>query len=329
MWQPKRINTASWEAYHPTGEHPGQEALKGLLSTPKSLPSKFFYDDEGSRLFDRICETPEYYVTRTELRLLEQVAGEIAAATKSAELLELGSGMARKSHLLLEALSERNKNEELRYTPLDISESALEIACRNVGRDFPQVGLQPIVCDYTSDLGALGRGGRRLMAFLGSTIGNFPDAEAGRMLKNWGRCMEADDWFLLGVDLVKSKAVLEAAYNDAEGVTEAFNRNILAVANRLLDADFNPEAFAHLAFYNGEQRRIEMHLVAGQPMEVRLGASGKVIRFDENERLMTEISRKFTRVTVEKLLARSGFAMRHWYESEDRYFALALARKTV
>lgn len=300
-----------------------RELAAGLRSTPRSIPSKYFYDDRGSELFDAICDLPEYYPTRAEQALLDESAPQIAKTTRANELVELGSGTARKTRTLISALLARGQG--LHYAPLDISEYALEEAVSAVSVEFPHVRLEPIVCDYTQSLEALDPDPGCLVAFLGSTIGNFPNDQAVALLRRLRARLAAGDWLLLGLDLVKPIEVLEAAYNDDAGLTADFNRNILRAVNREVAANFDPNAFDHLAFFNSVASQIEMHLVARSDQSVQLEALGLEIDLSKGDRIRTEVSRKFTLRSTVGLLAEAGFALHRWFPSPERYFALALA----
>jgi L-histidine N-alpha-methyltransferase len=299
------------------------DLLAGLREAPRSIPSKYFYDDRGSALFDAICDLPEYYPARTEKALLDELAPQIAEITRANELIELGSGTARKTRTLIAALLERG--EGLRYAPLDISEYALEQATSAVTEEFPEVRVSRIACDYTRSLEVLDPDPGCLVAFLGSTVGNFRRDQGVALLGRLRERLTAGDWFLLGVDLIKPTEVLEAAYNDTAGLTAEFNRNILEAVNHHVQADFDPQAFEHLAFFSPTESQIEMHLVARRDLLVRLQALDLDVEISKGERIRTEISRKFTLESVQRLLNESGFAMRYWLPSPDHYFALALA----
>jgi L-histidine N-alpha-methyltransferase len=295
----------------------------GLQSDPRWIPSKYFYDDRGSALFDQICDLPEYYPYRTEQALLDEVAPEVAELTRAVELVELGSGTGRKARTLIGALLAQGNG--CHYCPLDISEFALRQATAAVAAAFPEVRITGIACDYLSSLEALTPDPGCLAAFLGSTIGNFRHVDGVRLLRRLHDQLAGGDWFLLGVDLVKPVAVLEAAYNDAAGLTARFNKNILSVVNREANGDFDPEGFEHLAFFDPEASQIEMHLVARQAQRVRLRALDLELELERGERIRTEISRKFTRASAGRMLVESGFDLQHWFPSRNGYFALALA----
>jgi L-histidine N-alpha-methyltransferase len=301
-----------------------RDVREGLLARQKTLPPKYFYDDRGARLFDAICDLPEYYLTRTEQSLLDTAVGNIVALTAPSDIIEFGSGASRKTRLLLEAAMGTSRH--LRYVPLDVSETMLRHAAAALLGDYPRLTVHGLVGDYEEDLEHLPPGKRRLAIFLGSTIGNFDREAAAAFLSNIRRHLTERDAFLLGVDLVKPLEVLEAAYNDRSGVTGEFNRNVLRVINRHLDADFDVTRFAHLAFFNRARSQIEMHLRAEVAHDVHIRALGLEIRFAVGETIHTEISRKFSEAEVHQMLAAAGFAMLRWYTPPNRYFGLALAR---
>jgi len=295
------------------------ELRAGLRGRPRRVPSKYFYDDVGSRLFDDICELPEYYLTRAEHALLAEHARAIAGDATT--LLEIGSGMARKTGLLVRAMGERVAAP--RYVPFDISEAALAQSARELTAATPRLVVTPVVGDFATDLARLPDvPGPRLFAFLGSTIGNLDEDEAPAFVRALSAQMRPGDRFALGVDLVKDHAVLHAAYNDAAGVTAAFNRNILRVISRELGGDIDADAFAHVAFYDPARARIEMHLEATRAMRITLRAIDLVFDVVAGERIRTEISRKFTRASVADTFARGGLQLADWFEGGG--FGLAL-----
>jgi L-histidine N-alpha-methyltransferase len=300
------------------------DLCSGLSAKPLSIPSKYFYDDRGSAIFDEICDLPEYYLTRTELALLERTSAEIARITRPAEVLELGSGTARKTRTLLDAVVD--ERGELVYVPVDISSFALEAAAETLESELPAVRVEGVQCDYTENLDAVRPGRDCLTLFLGSTIGNFDHRQGVDLLTGLRSRFDHPGWFLLGIDLVKPVEVLEAAYNDARGLTEDFNKNILHVVNREAGGDFDPADFDHHAFFNHEHSQIEMHLVAKRPVEALLADLDLGVSLDRGEAIRTEISRKFTRDSAQELLAEAGFEPEHWFPSDDHSFALALAR---
>lgn len=300
------------------------DVLVGLGRTPKSLPPKHLYDDVGSRLFDQICDTPEYYPTRTEQSLLERFADDIVRKTEPRCIVELGSGSSRKISTVLAAVE--RARARCCYIPFDVSQSMLEVSSRDLVKRFPWLEVHAIAGDYDRDFDALPLRGPALFVFLGGTIGNFTPREATRFLSKLRSHMRAGDYLLLGTDLVKDHDVLNAAYNDAAGVTAAFNKNVLSVINRRLDASFDVDAFQHVAFFDRAQARIEMHLESVKAQTVQVRALGMAIEFDSGERILTEISRKFTRPRVAHMLRSAGLRLDAWFEASNGYFGLSVAR---
>jgi L-histidine N-alpha-methyltransferase len=301
------------------------DVLDGLTRPFKELPPKHFYDARGAALFDRITELPEYYPTRAEREILEARADEIAAATGAAELVELGSGSAAKTRLLLEAM--RDAGTLRRYVPIDVTEAMVQTTAAALAAELPGLDVHGIVGDFERHLGHVPPpAGPRVLAFLGGTIGNFTPGSRRRFLRALGRLLRPGrDFLLLGTDLVKDPAVLEAAYNDAAGVTAEFNRNVLRVINRELDADFEVDAFDHVAFYDREHEWIEMRLRASRRMDVHIGALPLDVAFAPREELRTEISAKFTRARLEADLAAAGLRLTRVMLDGDRRFALSLS----
>ena len=299
------------------------DAHAGLTSNPKVLPPKWFYDEEGCRLFDEITRLPEYYPTRTERAILTEHASDIAALTSADTLVELGSGTSEKTRLLLDALSGHGTLE--RFVPFDVSESTLRDAAAAIELEYPGVDVHAVVGDFERHLDRLPTGGTRVVAFLGGTIGNLdPDARA-RFYHTIAAGLRPGDTFLLGTDLVKDRGRLETAYDDAAGVTAAFNRNVLAVLNRELDADFVPDRFAHVARWNQAEEWIEMRLRAESAHTVRVGELDLEIEFADGEEMRTEISAKFRRGRVETELAAAGLALTSWWTDPAGDFALSLS----
>jgi dimethylhistidine N-methyltransferase len=292
--------------------------VKALTSRPRSISPKYFYDAHGSRLFDRICELPEYYPTRTELRILTDHAREIAAHMGArAEIVEFGAGSLRKVRLLLDAME-----RPARYLPIDISGEHLARSALSLQQDYPGIDVQPVVADYTQRWllpARLPGAGRRVGFFPGSTIGNFTPPEALHFLQVAGQVLRGGA-LLIGADLVKDPAILHAAYNDAQGVTAAFNLNLLARANRELGARFKLDQFAHSAFYNAPHQRIEMHLVSRRAQKIALG--GECYEMDEGEALHTENSHKFTVDGLRTLATRAGFRPGPVGTDADRLFSV-------
>lgn len=302
------------------------EVRAALTDSPPSLPSKYFYDARGSRLFQEITRLPEYYQTRTEESILEAVADEIAARVGARELVELGSGSGRKIRLALDAMARRNPLESC--VLFDINEQDLEQGVKALGRDYPQARVRGVVGDFTRSFDGIGPGGGRIVAFFGSTIGNLHPREVPAFLVRVAALLAEGEAFLLGIDLVKDKRVLEAAYNDAAGVTARFNRNILQVMNDRLGADFDPEAFDHVAFYDEPNAWIEMRLRARRPQLVRIPGAGLELRLAAGDEIRTEISCKYTRASLEQRLAGTGLEPDRWFTDENDRFALALLRRS-
>ena len=292
-----------------------RDVLAGLRKSPKELPCKYFYDDEGSRLFDRICALPEYYPTRTEIALLETHAKEMAALIgRDVELVEFGAGSLRKVGILLDTLDHPRA-----YRPVDISGDYLATHANALSRRYWGLAVRPIVGDFTKPLAISDSKARMAGFFPGSTIGNFERGEALTFLSR-AATLFAGSGLLIGVDLVKDPAVLHAAYNDSAGVTEAFNKNILARANRELDADFDPDTFAHYAFYEPVKQRVEMHLISRAKQNVRI--AGEAIAFAEGETVHTENSYKYTVDSFHALAAEAGFRPRVVWQDAEKLFSL-------
>jgi L-histidine N-alpha-methyltransferase len=311
------------------------DVLAGLTATPKSLPPKWFYDAQGSALFEKITELPEYYPTRTERAILRAVAPEIAALTGATTLVELGSGSSEKTRFLLSAL--RDAGTLRGYVPVDVSESALAAAGDALAAEYPGLAVHAVAADFEQYLGvppAAGAGvtadgdagdGPRLVAFLGSTIGNMVPAERGVFLRRVRAGLRPGDAFLLGTDLVKDPAVLVAAYDDAAGVTAAFNKNVLAVLNAELGADFDLDAFEHVAVWDAGREWIEMRLRAASAQSVLVRELGLTAEFVAGEEMRTEVSAKFHEAGVAAELAAAGLALRSWWTDEGGQFGLSLA----
>jgi dimethylhistidine N-methyltransferase/ergothioneine biosynthesis protein EgtC len=310
------------------------DARAGLTATPKTLPPKWFYDAQGSELFEKITELPEYYPTRAERSILQAVAPEIAALTGATALVELGSGSSEKTRLLLSAL--RDAGTLRRYVPVDVSESALVAAGDALAAEYPDLAVHAVVADFEQYLGVSsgdadvtvngdGGEGPRLVAFLGSTIGNMVPAERAVFLRRARARLRPGDAFLLGTDLVKDPAVLVAAYDDAAGVTAAFNKNVLSVLNAELGADFDLDAFDHVAVWDPEREWIEMRLRATSAQPVRVNGLGLTISFASGEEMRTEVSAKFREAGVRAELAAAGLAMRSWWTDEEGRFGLSVS----
>ena len=295
----------------------------GLTRELKELPPKYFYDSRGSELFDRITSLPEYYPSRAEREILNRRAPEIVSETDARELVELGSGTASKTRALLYAMA--GAGSLRRYVPFDVDESVVERCAHELVELYPGLAVHGVVGDFERDLGHIPAGERRLLAFLGGTIGNLYPAERAAFLARLRRLMGASDRLLIGTDLVKDRHVLEAAYNDSQGVTAEFNRNVLRVVNEGLDADFEPEAFEHVAFFDEANSWIEMRLRANGAQTVRIDGASLEVTFEDGEELRTEISAKFTRDAVERELMEAGLRLDGFHTDERALFGLASA----
>ena len=299
------------------------DALDGLQGVAKSLPPVWFYDERGSRLFEEITPLPEYYPTRAERALLERHAPAIAELSKADTLVELGAGACDKTRVLLNALQDTGLLS--RYVPFDVSDEFLRNAATTLSHEYDTLDIHLVIGDFHHHLAEIPTEGRRLVAFLGGTIGNLDPAQRARFLFDLNCIMSSDDSLLLGTDLVKDRARLVAAYDDASGVTADFNRNVLRVLNDQLEGDFDPDRFRHVAVWNEDEQWIEMRLRAEEATEVSLAGAGIVVRFDEGEDLLTEISAKFTPERIEQELAEAGFMVEGMWGAEDGEFLLTLA----
>lgn len=304
----------------------GPDVYAGLSRRPRSLPPKLFYDAAGSALFDEITELPEYYLTRTERAILQAHAPEmIAAAGEALEVIELGAGSACKTGILLEAALRRQMR--CRYCPIDVSPEALALAKIRLREQLPGLQVRPLVADYTQGLPLIGRNRhRRLALYLGSSIGNFDPPDAVEVLRRLRRQLRPGDALLLGTDLAKSESLLLPAYDDAQGVTARFNKNVLDRINRELGANFDLERFRHVAEWNPRESRMEMYLESGARQEVTIPAIQLALEFDAGERIHTENSYKYTLPAVEHLLAEAGFRREQTWTDARNWFAVHLAR---
>jgi L-histidine N-alpha-methyltransferase len=301
-----------------------EDARRGLTATPKDLPPKWFYDDRGSQLFDAITRLDEYYPTRCERCILEEHAAEIAAITEADTLVELGSGTSEKTRLLLDAFARAGRLR--RFVPFDVSELTLRKAADSIAAEHPGVDVHAVVGDFERHLDRLPGGGRRVVAFLGGTIGNLAPAARAEFLQAVARGLEPGDTFLLGTDLVKDVDRLVTAYDDPAGVTADFNRNVLHVLNRELGADFDVDAFEHLARWNPDQEWIEMWLRSPSAHAVKIPELQLVVDFAAGEEMRTEISAKFRRSGISAELAAAGLELEHWWTDPAGDFALSISR---
>lgn len=296
------------------------DVLEGLTSTPKTLPPKWFYDAQGSELFEKITELPEYYPTRAEREILVDRAGEIAAATGARTLVELGSGSSEKTRYLIDALTGLHT-----YVPVDVSESALTLAGHALIEERPELDVHALIADFTGGLALPDTPGPRLVAFLGGTIGNLLPAERAAFLASARSLLSPGDALLLGTDLVKDERVLVEAYDDAAGVTAAFNKNVLSVIDRELGADFDPAAFDHVAVWDADHEWIEMRLRSRTAQTVKVPALGLAVDFAAGEDMRTEVSAKFRKEGVRAELSAAGLELAHWWTDGEGRFALSLS----
>ncbi|SCF21693.1 L-histidine Nalpha-methyltransferase [Micromonospora viridifaciens] len=299
-----------------------EDVRAGLTARPKWLPPKWFYDSRGGELFEEITRLPEYYPTRAERAVLAEHADEIVERTGAKTLIELGSGSSEKTRLLLDAFT--HHGDLGTFVPLDVSVDALRQSTGQIAAEYPGLRVRGIVGDFTRQLDRLPTGGRRLVAFLGGTIGNLLPVERAEFLTALRAALETGDWVLIGTDLVKDPKVIVPAYDDAAGVTADFNRNVLRVINRELGADFDPEAFAHVAIWDPEQEWIEMRLRAERP--IRAHVLDLDVEFAAGEELRTEISAKFRPEGIAAELADAGFESQALWTDPDGLFGVTLAR---
>lgn len=305
---------------------PGSDVIKGLTQKPKSLPPKYFYDDKGSQLFEEICHLPEYYLTRTETAILKQYASDIAKLTGACELVELGSGSSTKTRILLDAY--QALDYPLNYIPIDVSAGILESSARELLLEYPRLHIHGLVSTYELALKRLTHTSlpSRVICFIGSTLGNLSPEECDEFLSQITQALEVGEYFLLGFDLQKPKHVLEAAYNDTQGVTAAFNLNMLHHLNQRFAGNFDINQFEHWAFYNESENQIEMHLKSLKAQTVELRALNLTVEFAEEETILTEISRKFNLDTIkQQFQARGLVPIQHWTDAKQ-WFGLLLCQ---
>lgn len=302
----------------------GSDVIQGLTQTAKTLPPKYFYDDRGSQLFEQICELPEYYPTRTEASILRQYAGEIAQITGECELVELGSGSSTKTRLLLDAYD--TQSDSLRYVPIDVSAGILESSARQLLTEYPSLEVHGLVSTYELALKQLPPTQllSRMIFFLGSTLGNLNPQECDVFFSQITGALQAGEYFLLGIDLQKPKHLLEAAYNDSQGVTAEFNLNMLKHLNWRFDGNFDTQLFEHWAFYNEQLHQIEMHLRCLKAHTVQLKALDLTVQFEAGETIMTEISRKFNLTVMQQELQAKGLKPFQAWTDPKQGFGLIL-----
>jgi L-histidine Nalpha-methyltransferase len=300
-----------------------EDVRAGLSTQPKELPPKYFYDERGSRLFEDITSLPEYYPTRAEQEILDRVGSEIVATVEPQELLELGPGSARKTHALLGPMIAAGHGHT--YVPVDVSETAVRGAAARLARAYRGLEIHAVVGDFEQDLERLKHNGkRRLVVFFGGTLGNLDGGQRRAFLRRMRGLLEPEDRLLVGTDLIKDEATLEAAYNDSAGVTAEFNRNVLEVINANLDGDLDPARFDHIAHYHEGKQRIEMRLRSREPQTARIDALDMDVNFERGEDILTEISCKFTREGLTREYAAVGLELESWHTDAHDRFALSL-----
>ncbi len=304
----------------------GADVVEGLTQTPKTLSPKYLYDDRGSQLFEQICELPEYYPTRTETAILQHCASEIARLTGSCELVELGSGSSTKTRILLDAY--QKLGHPLRYLPIDVSGGILESSAYELLVDYPSLSVHGLVSTYELALQQLKPAPlpKRMICFLGSTLGNLNPAESDQFFSLITTALQPGEYFLLGIDLHKSKDVLEPAYNDAQGVTAAFNLNLLQHLNRRFEGNFEPQQFEHWAFYNQQQHQIEMHLRSLRSQTVELRRLNLTVEFEATETIRTEISRKFDLARMQNDLQSQNLKTLRIWSNPQQWFSVMLCQ---
>jgi len=317
----------SANSYHGNGldheqtDSQAQDVLQGLLAEQKCLPSKYLYDARGSKLFERICTLPEYYLTRTELGLLLIHAVDIVREFSQGDMVELGAGANWKMRILLNAFN-ASARASVRYVPVDVCRQALMESTAQLRTVYPEVRVQAIEADFTCDLHKLKSDRPKLLLFLGSTIGNLDKRDTLRFLREVAAILNPGDRFLLGLDMVKPPDIIHDAYNDSQNVTAEFNKNILSVINRQFGANFRPGVFEHLAFYNVEKERAEMHLRALEQMFVDVKALGITVELKKGETIRTEICRKFRRDDSTRMIRNAGLEVGRWYSDHRGWFSL-------
>jgi L-histidine N-alpha-methyltransferase len=299
-----------------------EDALTGLTAVRKYIPSKYFYDALGSQLFDQICRLPEYYPTRTESQILHNNAEELIGEFRRGNLVELGSGSHKKICILLDALGPKRRST-VTYMPVDVSYAALLESAQELKTGYPELTIECVVADFTRDLHRIESEHPKLVLFFGSTIGNLDELESRSFLKGIARILNSGDRFFLGLDMLKPVHILEAAYNDSQNITAKFNKNILLVLNRELGANFRTDDFDHMAFFNESLERMEMHLRARRKIQVEIKGIELSFTIEQGETIQTEICRKFSRSSAEKMIKDVGLQVERWYSDPEEWFSIA------
>lgn len=295
--------------------------LADLTSSPKKISSVFFYDAKGSKLFEEITKLPEYYLTRTEINLLKEAAPQIGDKLRNVDIVEFGSGDCTKISILLDTIPEEFR-DTVCYVPVDVSDVAVEKSSNILLNKFPGIRIHGIVADFISQLDVIPKDTKKVFCFLGSTIGNLSMEKIKQFLVDLSEIMHSGDLLLLGFDMVKSKEVLEKAYNDSKNVTERFNKNILNVVNNHIGTDFDPDTFEHIAFYNERFSRIEMHLKAIKDLEISCPSLPTKIYIKKGETIHTENSRKFTDENIKSLVSSAGLEIQNIFTDKNKWFSL-------
>jgi L-histidine N-alpha-methyltransferase len=314
------------DANHISASRVGNDVVEGLTQMPKSLPPCYFYDDLGSQLFEQICELPEYYVTRTETAILRDFASEIATMTGPCELVELGSGNSTKTRILLDAYQQLGY--PLRYLPIDVCAGILQSSAMQLLEDYPSLHINAIAGTYESALAKLEptQLPSRMICFIGSSIGNLNPAQFDQFCSQVNSALQPGEYFLLGIDLQKPKDILAAAYNDSQGVTAAFNLNMLTHLNQRFQGDFDITQFTHWAFYNDTEHQIEMHLRSLEAQTVKLKSLNLTVNFAPGETILTEISRKFDLTQIQETLTAKGLVPLHVWTDVQQWFGVLLCQ---
>lgn len=309
------------------GKNIEKQILTDLRGSQKRISSTFFYDEKGSKLFEEITKLPEYYLTRTEMPLIKQAAEYLKDRLRNVDIIEFGSGDCKKISILFDGIPEYYR-ESICYIPFDISSSAIQKSSQILHKKFPGIRIHGIVADFMTQLNRIPLTSKKIICFLGSTIGNFSRDHAKKFVSNISTIMQPGDLVLLGFDMVKKKTIIEQAYNDSENLTEQFNKNILSVVNTLVDTDFNPDDFNHVAFYNEQLSRIEMHLKATKNVTIFSSKASTAIHIKKDETIHTENSHKFTTDHIRQLARNANLEIEHMFTDEDNWFSLVVLRKS-
>ncbi len=300
--------------------------LSDLTHSKKKISSTFFYDEKGSKLFEKITTLPEYYLTRTEIPLIEQAANYLKESLKDVHIIEFGSGDPTKISIFFENIPDELR-ETISYVPFDVSNAVIQESCDILLQRFPGLSIHGIVADFMTQLDVIPQKTKKIICFLGSTIGNFTNRQATDFLKKLHDIMNSEDQLLIGFDLIKNKNIIEKAYNDSQKVTEQFNKNILNVVNNIIGTDFAPDQFEHVAFYNTDFSRIEMHLKATKQMTISSPKLSSPIQIDKGEMIHTENSHKFTFEQIKKIAERADLAIEKFFCDGKNWFTLVIFTK--